>query len=140
MLTGGIKENVYTQLLYGRKCIHDEMRVTMATIYVRIPRNRWTPIGEIDLDGSQAAYYGRHGGPVHLYFDVQEAMRRAAPLTREIARYRRLHKVTTLHDEKMRKNRRYVQHIMALERRLRLVGPYRLLQEQAKHTTQKKGK
>lgn len=23
----------------------------MATVYVRIPRNRWTPIGEIDLDG-----------------------------------------------------------------------------------------
>jgi len=135
-LIGGFKVCIHNRYM-GRRLYIAEMRDTMATIYVRIPRNRWTPIGEIDLDGSQAVYYGRRGGLVHLYPDVGAAMRRALSLTREIFRYRRRH-VKTLHGKRLRRNRRYDQHIKALERRLRLVSPYRLLEEQAKRTGQKR--
>lgn len=68
----------------------------MAKIYVRIPRNRWTSIGEIDLDGFQAVYYGRKGGPVLLDEKVLLAIKKATELTRQIHIYEEKHYVTLL--------------------------------------------
>lgn len=133
-LTGGFKVCIHN--CYMALGVYTAwMTVTMATIYVRIPRNRWTPIGEIDLDGSQAIRYGWCSGPVHLYPEVEGAIKRTLSLRREILQHAR-----RVHGKKLRKNRRHEQHMTTLLRRLRLASPHRLLQEQAKRTAQKRRK
>lgn len=106
----------------------------MVRIYVRIPRNRWAPIGEIDLDGYLAVYGGRRGGPVFIEEDVLSAIKKTTRLTRQIRAYeeKHLHSLMLANLNEFwgwgRKDvRRHVKHLRALRQQWEKTSPYRLL-------------
>jgi hypothetical protein len=66
----------------------------MTRIYVRVNRNRWVPIGEVDLDGRMAVYKGRKGGPVFLDGEVSDAITKATVFTRQMLEAEKKGKMT----------------------------------------------
>jgi hypothetical protein len=115
----------------------------MTTIYVRIPRNRWTPIGEVDLGGYGLSVYQdgewrKIEDPIRLDKEVAEAIQRTRKLREEIRAYQKKHGVTTRHDESLAKNRQHVKHLNELRHQLYQASPYRLLVERAKQKAQEK--
>ncbi|MGA8857543.1 MAG: hypothetical protein WB643_10305 [Candidatus Bathyarchaeia archaeon] len=101
----------------------------MTTIYVRIPRNRWTPIGEIDLNGWRRAYHGWKT-PIRLEPEIEKRMENTAALTLKIRDYARKHDVTTRHDRSLVKNRRHVKVLEELERRRWEQGTYKFIRDE----------
>ena len=97
-------------------------------MYVRIPRNRWTPIGEIDLDGWHQAYHNWKTA-IKLDPEIEERMRKATALSMKIRDYEEKHDVTTLHDRSLKQNRQYVEVIEKLERQRWEESPHKYLRE-----------
>jgi len=107
----------------------------MTTIYVRIPRNRWTPIGEIDLSGWQTIYHKRKGGPIWIDPEVLQAIGKATKLLRQIRAYQEKHHLTTRHERRLAKNRKLVVHLEELERKWREASANRIIEAKAKAQT-----
>jgi hypothetical protein len=102
----------------------------LTTIYVRIPRNRWMPIGEIELY--------RRGDPsfrpetviskhplVRLDAELLASVKRTADLLEEIDSYKVKHL-------KELKEPRHWQHLLQLRRERWRASPHHLLEERAK--------
>jgi hypothetical protein len=112
----------------------------MTKIYVRVPRNHWTSIGEIDLDGYQAVYQGRKGGPVSLDEEILSAIKKATELTRQIRAYEVKCGFLLLHQDLSRFEKhlwadpviRHARHLRKLIQKRDAVGPRRLLAERAR--------
>jgi hypothetical protein len=100
-------------------------------IYVRIPRNRWTPIGEIDLDGYEAVYHGRKGGPIFPDEKLLSSIKKTTELTRRIREYEEKHRFSIWPANEFWGNRRdarkHDRHYRKLVRMWEMTHPYRLL-------------
>jgi hypothetical protein len=126
----------------------------MTTIYVRIPRNRWTPIGTIDLYG-WFVYGGIHDDDrwqpgkvvskdprIRIDPELLAAIEKTTELTREIHEYRTRHDVRCPHAESLVENREHVAHIRELERKRWSASVHRIIEKrtEAKAESTKKAK
>jgi hypothetical protein len=103
----------------------------MTTIYVRIPRNRWTPIGEIDLDGWHQAYHDWKTA-IKLNPEIEDRMRKATVLSLKIRDYENQHDVTTRADRGAPENQVHVKLLQKLETERWQESPHKYLRDQPK--------
>jgi hypothetical protein len=118
---------VYTHLYGVAQCIHsgngDDSVYTvdaLTTIYVRIPRNRWTPIGEIDL----------WNGGVKVDPQIEERTRKFAALTKKIKDYEKQHGIRSRHDLSLAGNREHRHRIHELRVQRWEQSAYKYIQDE----------
>lgn len=117
-----------TRLIHKAQSVYTTI---MTTIYVRIPRNRWTPIGQIDLFGWERANHDWKTS-INLKREIEKRMEITTALTLKIRDYEKEHDLTTPHDRTLTKNRHHVKVLDQLERQRWEQSPAKYLIEEAK--------
>jgi hypothetical protein len=100
----------------------------MVTIYVRVPRNRWTPIGDIDLSGHAQAYWDWKGA-VELYPEIEKRLEVSRRLAAKIAAYRKKHNMESNWDMG-NADTRHITVLKRLEKELWEKGTYKYIRDE----------